>query len=128
MHAESDPNLDLQSDMPSPPRLDVTAMVVCLLVNLVFHGVNAKFETIATPFLMEQHHLTNGTASFRISFIRLARLLIYVSLQADRAPIFGPRARALRFVHGRGGPPPARRARRLGMRIRARVRDSLAVP
>ena len=98
-------------------------MVVCLLVDVAFRGVITEFETIATPLLTEQHHLTYGAASFRISFIGLAGPLIYVSFQADRARLFGPRARALLRVHGRGGLHPlARRARRLESRIRARVR------
>ena len=124
---ESHPTLDLPSDLlppllPAPPRPDVSAMVVCLLVDVAFRGVITEYEAIPRPFLMEQHHLTHSTASFRISFIGLAALLIYESFQADRARLLGPRASALRRVHVRGGLRLARRARRLESRIRARVR------
>ena len=66
-------------------------MIFCLLVNVAFRGVIAEFEAISTPFLMEHHHLTYSAASFRISFIGLPGLLIYMSFKPIARP-FSDRA------------------------------------
>lgn len=94
---------------PSPPRRrpqasangeivdhgpDVFALVVCLLVNVAFRGVVAEFETVSTPFLMEQFGITYGGASFRISTIGFFGLFVYLGFKpiakrfSDRGLVF----------------------------------------
>lgn len=67
---------------------DVLALIVCLLVNVVFRGVVAQFETVSTPFLMEQFDMTYGGASFRISMIGFFGLFVYLGFKpiAKRFP------------------------------------------
>lgn len=60
---------------------DFWAMVVCLLVNVVFRGVVAEFETVSTPFLMEQYGLSYGEASIRISIIGFFGLFVYLGFK-----------------------------------------------
>lgn len=73
---------------------DVLALVVCLLVNVVFRGVVAEFETVSTPFLMEQFGMTYGGASFRISLIGVFGLFVYLGFKpiakrfSDRSLVF----------------------------------------
>lgn len=69
-----------QSDS-SPFRPDTVALVVCLLVNVAFRGVVAEFETVSTPFLMEQYHISYGAASMYISVIGLFGLVVYLSFK-----------------------------------------------
>lgn len=82
------------SEQPVERGPDVLALVVCLLVNVVFRGVVAEFETVSTPFLMEQFGMTYGGASFRISLIGFFGLFIYVGFKpiakrfSDRTLVF----------------------------------------
>ena len=81
---ESQSNQDLTSAVPPPPpaplRPDLAALIFCLPVEVAFRCVMAQFESNTVPLLTEQHHITYRAASFRIFFIRLAELLIYVCL------------------------------------------------
>lgn len=82
------------SVQPSSLAPDALALLVCLLVNVVFRGVVAEFETISTPFLMEQFDLTFAQASFRISLMGFFGLLVYLSFKpiakqfSDRLLVF----------------------------------------
>lgn len=71
-------NQQVSSDSDSEAGPDVLALVVCLLVNVVFRGVVAEFETVSTPFLMEQFGLTYGSSSYRISVIGFFGLFVYL--------------------------------------------------
>lgn len=75
------PNDGEASDDDSVIRPDVVALVVCLLVNIVFRGVVAEFETVSTPFLMEHFDMTYGQASFDISLIGFFGLFVYLGFK-----------------------------------------------
>ncbi|PXF41573.1 Major facilitator superfamily domain-containing protein 8 [Gracilariopsis chorda] len=81
MRAQRDPEQPDPSVQPFSLTPDALALLVCLLVNIVFRGVVAEFETISTPFLMEQFGLTFAQASFRISLMGFFGLLVYLSFK-----------------------------------------------
>lgn len=82
------------SEEPVERGPDVFALIVCLLVNVVFRGVVAEFETVSTPFLMEQFGMTYGGASFCISIIGFFGLFVYLGFKpiakrfTDRTLVF----------------------------------------
>ncbi|CAN8077127.1 unnamed protein product [Agarophyton chilense] len=73
---------------------DAFALLVCLLVNVVFRGVVAEFETISTPFLMEQYALDYSAASYGISIIGFFGFFVYLCFKpiaqrfSDRSLVF----------------------------------------
>ena len=73
---------------------DFYALVICLLVNITFRGVIAEFETVSTPFLMEQYNMGYSGASFRISLIGFFGLFVYLGFKpiakrfSDRVLVF----------------------------------------
>lgn len=72
-------NSDGAAESPSP---DTFALVVCLLLNIVFRGVIAEFETVTVPFMMEQFKVTFGTGSFFLSAVGFIGLILYLSFKA----------------------------------------------
>lgn len=73
---------------------DLVAMSICLLVNVVFRGVIAEFETVSVPFLMEQYGLSFSKSSFFLSGIGFIGLLIYLCFKPI-AQIFSDRGMVL---------------------------------
>lgn len=59
-------------------RPDVFALVTCLLLNIVYRGVIAEFETISVPFLMEHYDITFEIASYFLSVIGFVGLFVYM--------------------------------------------------
>lgn len=63
------------------PRLDALALTVCLIVNIVFRGVIAEFETISIPFLMEQYGISYAAGSYFLSGVGFIGLVVYLCLK-----------------------------------------------
>lgn len=68
-------------DLQHQATPDALAMVVCLLINIVFRGVIAEFETITVPFLMEQYHVSFDVGSYFLSFVGFIGLFVYLSFK-----------------------------------------------
>lgn len=60
---------------------DTFALTVCLLLNLVFRGVIAEFETVTIPFMMEQFDVSFRTGSYFLSAVGFIGLLVYLSFK-----------------------------------------------
>lgn len=70
-----------QIDEEEPPSPDAIGLAICLLVNVVFRGVIAEFETVSVPFLMEQFGVTYGVGSFYLSVLGFIGLVVYLSFK-----------------------------------------------
>lgn len=81
--------IDMENHSP-----DTFAIVVCLILNIVFRGVIAEFETISIPFMMEQYGISFSVGSYYLSAVGFLGLIVYLSFKpisyrfSDRLLIF----------------------------------------
>jgi hypothetical protein len=64
------------------PVPDAVAMATCILINVVFRGISAELETVATPFLMNGFGLSYDLASYYIASMGFIGLGVYICFKA----------------------------------------------
>lgn len=72
------PDTNIYAAIFEAPRADTLSLTICLIVNIVFRGIIAEFETISVPFLMEQYGITYAVGSYFLSGVGLIGLAVYL--------------------------------------------------
>jgi len=68
-------------NVEAKPKPDMVALMVCLLINICFRGMVAELETVASPVLMGNFHLSLDNASYDIGFLGFLGFFVYMGFK-----------------------------------------------